>query len=132
MGNSFSTIWTGWKDVRPLKPYAIDNGRMIKQTSWQYLEKDFTVSMDEAGTVTVNTLYFPGWTIYVDGSREVIEWQNPTYRGLMTFRMVPGANQAVRVIFGDTKVRKVSDWLSIVSLVFVTMTGVGVMIWRKK
>jgi hypothetical protein len=119
MGNSFSTIWTGWKNVRPAAPYTVDNGRETRQTRWEYLEKDFTVFMDTAGTVTVNTLYFPGWTASIDG-KEV-----PTnYRQDGIIRIsVPQGSHTIRVWFTDTPVRKVADALSVISVAVLVILG---------
>ncbi len=95
-------------------------------------EHDYTVTVRSPTLMMENTLYFPGWMIYVNGLQTGIEWQNPTYRGLMTFPMTPGADQRVRVVFQDTKVRRIADWLSLATLILGTMTGVGVFLWRKK
>jgi hypothetical protein len=119
LGNSFSTIWTGWKDVRPAAPYTIDNGRVTRQTRWQYLEKDFTVSMDEAGTVTVNTLYFPGWIASVDGKEVPINYRQD---GIIRIS-VPQGSHSMSVRFTDTPVRKVASALSIVSVAVLTILG---------
>ncbi len=62
-----------------------------------------------------NTVYFPGWTIYLDGVSTGIQFQNPDYRGLMTFRVTEEAKN-VRVVFEDTKVRKTANWMSVISL----------------
>jgi hypothetical protein len=119
MGNSFSTIWTAWKTVRPLMPYSVENGQMTKQSRWQYLEKDFTVSMDKAGTVTVNTLYFPGWIASVDGREVPINYRED---GSIHISVLPGSH-AVRVWFTDTPVRKVADVLSLISVAVLVILG---------
>jgi uncharacterized membrane protein len=84
---------------------------------------EYTVSAQKPTLMMENTLYFPGWTISVNGKPAVIEWQNPNYRGLMMFRLPQGANQTVRVVFEDTKVRTIADWISIISVV--------VLLWLK-
>ncbi len=119
MGNSFSTIWTGWKTTRPAAPYAIENGQMTQKTRWEYMEKDFTVLMDKAGTVTVSTLYFPGWTASVDGKEVPIN-----YRGDGIIHIsVPQGTHAIRVWFADTPVRKVADALSVISVAVLVILG---------
>lgn len=119
MGNSFSTIWTGWKNVRPLMPYIIDNGRMIQQSRWQYLEKDFTVFMDTAGTVTVNTLYFPGWIASVDRKEVPINYRED---GIIRIS-VPQGSHGISVRFTDTPARTAGNALSIVSVAVLTVLG---------
>jgi uncharacterized membrane protein len=119
MGNSFSTIWTGWKDVRPPAPYTIENGRIIQQTRWKYLEKDFTVSMDKVGTVTVNTIYFPGWTASVDGKEVLINYRPD---GIIHISVPQGFHE-IRVRFTDTTARKVADAISIISVAVLVILG---------
>ncbi len=119
MGNSFSTIWTGWKTTRPFTPYTIENGRGTHQIRWQYLEKDLTVSMDKAGTVTVNTLYFPGWIASVDGKEVPINYRPD---GIIHIS-VPQGSHEIRVRFTDTTARKVADAISIVSVAVLAVLG---------
>jgi hypothetical protein len=119
MGNSFSTIWTGWKNVRPGAPYTIENGQLIGQTRWKYMEKDFTVFMDETGTVTVGTLYFPGWIASVDGNEVPINYRED---GIIRIS-VPQGFHAISVRFTDTPVRRVGNALSIVSVAVLAILG---------
>jgi uncharacterized membrane protein YfhO len=119
LGNSFSTIWTGWKDVRPDAPYTIDNGRMTRQTRWQYLEKDFTVLMDKAGTVTVNTLYFPGWIASIDGKEVPINYLRD---GIIRIS-VPRGIHYISVRFTDTPERMAGNILSAASVAVLTVLG---------
>lgn len=111
---------------------VIDGDATVQEGKRTTTVHEYTITVRKPTLMMENTLYFPGWMIYINGIATGIEWQNPNYRGLMTFRMTPGANQTVRVIFGDTRVRMVSDWLSLISLVFVTITGMVVIIWQKK
>ena len=78
-----------------------------------------------------NTVYFPDWKIYVDGALTQIQFQNPNYRGLMTFQMVPGTH-AVRVVFENTKVRMVANGISLSALAIIAVSSLAVTLWRKK
>lgn len=71
-----------------------------------------------------NTLYFPGWVLMVNGQQTEIQFQDPDYRGLMTFWLEPGEH-TVRFIFTDTKVRRLANMISIIS-------GIAVLIWFGK
>jgi hypothetical protein len=65
-----------------------------------------------------NTLYFPGWTIRVDGNGVPIQYQDPNSRGLMTFS-VPQGMHIIVVQFSETKLRLISDYLSIFSVILL-------------
>ena len=62
-----------------------------------------------------NTLYFPGWQVLVNGQPVEIQFQDPAYRGLMTFNLPSGQHQIV-VKFGETKLRLFADLISLVAL----------------
>lgn len=60
-----------------------------------------------------NTVYFPGWKIMANNKPIDVEFQNMTYRGIMTFHLDKG-NYNIRVLYEDTKLRKVSNLISVV------------------
>lgn len=76
---------------------------------------EYTVRVFKPTLFLENTVYFPDWKIYVDGVRTQIQFQNPNYRGLITFQMPPG-NHAVRVVFEDTKIRRTANIITIISI----------------
>ncbi|MBU1140365.1 MAG: hypothetical protein KKA76_15420, partial [Proteobacteria bacterium] len=75
-----------------------------------------------------NTFYFPGWSVYIDGKQTDIQYQDPDYRGIITFN-VPMSQHNIEVKFGKTKVRKFADYISIG---FLTISFIGLIISRKK
>ncbi len=70
-----------------------------------------------------NTLYFPGWSVSVDGMPTSIEFQDQRYRGLMTFYVPKGLHTA-RIVFSETKLRLLSDFVSFFSLVILLVWGI--------
>lgn len=62
-----------------------------------------------------NTLYFPGWEIRANGKTLNIQFQNKDYRGVMLFFLDKG-NYIVETEFKETKLRALSDSLSVVIL----------------
>jgi len=93
---------------------------------------EYTLTVRKSTLMLENTLYFPGWTIYLNGLPTGIEWQNPDYRGLMTFRVTPGVNQIVRVVFEDTAVRTTANRISAGSIIILGGIGIGQYLWRRK
>jgi len=59
-----------------------------------------------------NTLYFPGWRILANGKEVEVQFQDPAYRGLMTFNVPAGEHQIV-VQFGETKLRQFANLVSL-------------------
>ena len=79
-----------------------------------------------------NTLYFPGWRVLVDGVQVPVQFQDEQYRGLMTF-MVPQGQHTVQVIFGESKLRVVSDVISVISfIIIIAFFGLDIIKHKKK
>ena len=120
MGNSFSTIWTGWIEKRPESELVLQNGKIIKKETWNYLKKEFDVRMDADGIVTFNTLYFPGWIVVVDGKKVPILYKS----GGIIRALIPAGVHEVRIQFTNTMPRLVGNIISIVSLVGIIGWGI--------
>lgn len=79
---------------------------------------EHTITATVKTQVSENTLYFPGWTVYVDGQKKGIIWTDPNWRGVITYPVPPGTH-SVRVVFEETKLRKFSNAISIISALFI-------------
>lgn len=77
---------------------------------------DFRVAITAQARLRVNTFYFPGWTLYVDGAKRPVDYSSP--QGLMEFSLEPGRHQ-VQVRFEDTPVRMWATRLSLFALVLL-------------
>ncbi len=120
MGNSFSTIWTGWKNVRPESDIIIQNGEVIEKMRWRYLLKEFSVKMDTPGEIKLNTLYFPGWRAAVDAKDVLV---NFTKDGIITLT-APQGTHTIGIWYADTLPRRIGNVLSILSLAIITVWGI--------
>lgn len=84
----------------------------------------FEVKASSTTRILENTLYFPGWRIFVDGQETIPEFQDPSYRGLMTFWVTPGQHQ-VKIVFGETRFRQLADFVSVVGVIILVIVGLG-------
>ena len=91
----------------------------------------YTIDAKNSSRIVENTLYFPQWRVYIDGIPTDIEFQDPDYRGLITFWVTPG-NHAVVVVFENTKVRTVAERISLAALAIIGVAGPAVILWRKR
>lgn len=73
----------------------------------------FTVDAERESTVTVHSIYFPGWTASVDGEAVPIEYENS--EGVMQVS-VPDGSHLVSFTFSETPVRLLSDVISLFSI----------------
>ncbi len=90
----------------------------------------YNVNAHEKTRIVENTLYFPGWNVYVDGKKVPIEFQDPSYRGLITYWVDPGRH-AVKIEFTETKLRQFADILSVFGLA-ITLGLSTISLWKIK
>jgi len=92
-------------------------------------------AVDDKVRVLDNTLYFPGWSVYVDGSKLFLHdvwWQDPNYRGLITFFVQKGQHEII-VKFERTKIRLLAEIISLVSIgLLVSLPMFYKVLWSKK
>ncbi|MEK7517271.1 MAG: 6-pyruvoyl-tetrahydropterin synthase-related protein [Patescibacteria group bacterium] len=115
-----SPIWSvRFMEHKP-KAYieVIDGKAMISTIKRSLTVHRYRLTAVEKSRIRENTLYFPGWEVFVDGIKQDIEFQDPQNRGLMTF-MVEKGKHAVDVRFTETKLRMFADIVSLVSIVFI-------------
>lgn len=71
-----------------------------------------TISVKDS-LVTINTIYFPGWNVFVDGKKTTINYDNS--KGVMQF-IVPKGVHRVLARFQETTPRLIADIVSLLSL----------------
>lgn len=115
---NMNTIWTGETDSYPVKR---DKGEVIEgkghiiSSALKNSSRQYNVQADTNIRMADYTFYFPGWKVYVDGKEVPIEFQDPHYRGVITYN-VPHGQHIVNVKFEDTKVRKLGNLVSLASV----------------
>ncbi|HSD98839.1 MAG TPA: 6-pyruvoyl-tetrahydropterin synthase-related protein [Patescibacteria group bacterium] len=98
------------------KPLEVISGSAkIIQESRLVTRHTYTVSSQGKSRLLENTLYFPGWRIKVDGRPVAVQFQEPKYRGLMTFFVADGTHEVV-VSYHESKIRVIGDTLSLIGI----------------
>jgi uncharacterized membrane protein len=135
-------IWSvRFMEKFPKVRYEVIEGKVkIEEISRTTTRHVFEVEATEPSRIVDNTLYFPNWQVFVsakggpasgrDGQPAPVEFQDPNYRGLMTFNVPAGSHQ-VEVIFRDTKLRRLAEFISLVSVVTIII-GFGVVKLNQK
>ncbi len=110
---------------------VIDGEATISQTSRSTTRHDFVVIATKPTLMLENTVYFPGWSVSVDGAKTPIQFQNPNYRGLMTYAILPGTH-TISVRFEDTKIRTFANYISIGSIGILFCVMIISVLWNRK
>ncbi|HVZ67422.1 MAG TPA: 6-pyruvoyl-tetrahydropterin synthase-related protein [Patescibacteria group bacterium] len=74
--------------------------------TFDYLSKSPSV-------VRINTIYYPGWKAYSGNNEKAIFYDNN--QGLMDLKL-EGGNQKIKLIFGETPIRVLADFVSLITL----------------
>lgn len=80
----------------------------------------FAVNAEDSSIVQINTIYYPGWRVFVDNHEINIDYTNLDFRnpkGLMRISVSPGLHN-ITAKFSETPLRWFADCVSIVSLFF--------------
>lgn len=128
-----SPIWSvRFMEHRSSYPIEIIGGEGTIETGPRTSTKHtYTVTATTPVRILENTLYFPGWEVIGNGKSVPVQFQDPAYRGLMTFEL-PVGRHAIEVIFRDTRIRQISNIISMVSGFLLIAGFGGWYVWHKK
>jgi len=114
-----NTIWTGKSEDYPNKDRQgeiIEGQGVIIEEVLKNSSRIYQIDAKTPLKMVDRTFYFPGWNVYIDNVKTSIEFQNPDYRGVITYN-VPVGNHTVSVVFEDTKIRLLGKILSVMFLI---------------
>lgn len=110
-----NTLWMGKAEeypVKQIKGQIIDGNGVIKNAVAKNSSRKYVIDASTNVRLVDYTFYFPGWNVYVDGQKTPIQFQDPNYRGMITYT-VPAGKHTVLVIFQDTVIRKLGKIISV-------------------
>lgn len=102
---------------------VIEGKAKIKKVKRTFTEHIYEISSLKDVRIRENTLYFPGWNVFVDNKPIPVEFQDQRHRGIMTFNLNPGKH-IVKVQFKETKLRFFADTITFLSLIFLIFWGI--------
>ncbi|MBI5451875.1 hypothetical protein HY945_00245 [Candidatus Gottesmanbacteria bacterium] len=119
-GDSFSEFLPVWADVpymsekRPLVE-SMDKSSIINIAVRKSNTMEFTAKLPAEDKIIINTVYFPGWEVFVDGKKIPIGYNK---HGVMEIALEKGEHN-IKTVFAETPLRKIADIISIVSFLFL-------------
>ena len=119
-------IWSvRFMEARPKLHMEVIGGKAkVKEVNRNSTSHSYKVDASTEVQLRENTLYFPGWKVLVDGVEVPIAFQDAHNRGVITFIVEKGKHD-VTITFGETKLRLLADWISLVSL--LVLLGLSIM-----
>ncbi|MFA9289098.1 MAG: 6-pyruvoyl-tetrahydropterin synthase-related protein [Weeksellaceae bacterium] len=122
-GPVMNTVWMGETRSYPFrsqKARIIDGKGTITAREEKNASRKYTIQAETPVRLVDYTFYFPGWMAYVDGKPTTIEFQDPNYRGALTYNLPAGTHE-VLLRFEETKIRIVGDLMTLVSIAGMIM-----------
>lgn len=116
-----NTLWMGEGDsYRPrTSQFGLLEGKAdITPVSLRNSSREYRINAITPVRLVDYTFFFPGWLVESDGQQVPIEFQDPNYRGLITYRLEPGQHD-VRVFYVLTRTKKVAYLISLMDGVLV-------------
>jgi 4-amino-4-deoxy-L-arabinose transferase-like glycosyltransferase len=87
----------------------------------------YTVAADMPVVAQIETYYFPGWKIWVDGQEQQIDPSRDPLLGRMKVDVPVGEHEIV-ARFTETPLRRTANWISVIAW---SLVGI-IIVWRKK
>lgn len=114
---NLNTTWSGKSSEYPIKKEKVavieGEGTISTLVSSPTFRK-YTMDAQTAVRVIDYTFYFPGWNVYINRTPIEIIYQDPDYRGIITYSL-PQGNYSVEMIYENTKIRLFGKILSVSS-----------------
>lgn len=121
LGNSLTTIWSGWKPTRFTHRFVFDSPSVVTSGVVELSNYYRILSrIDQDTDMTANILYFPGWKVLADNQPLRVRYETD---GVIHARIPKGTKEII-VEFGETPVRQFADILSLVGLFWVFGSGI--------
>lgn len=111
---------------------VIDGEASIEPVDRRINSHKYRIESKNESRIRENTIYFPGWKVFMNGKNVPIEFQDQKNRGLITF-YVPKGKHNLEIRFSDTKLRLFSNIVSIISFLILLFWGILYKnrIWQK-
>lgn len=120
---SLNPIWSGNSESYPVKDEQaaiISGDGTLEALSLKNASRAYKIIATQPVRVVDYTFYFPGWEVTVDGQATTIEFQDPNYRGVITYT-VPQGEHLVSVKYTDTKIRLLAKLITLLGFVSVIL-----------
>lgn len=131
------TIWTDTDKLnlnqRVVPHIEVLQGKAnVSEISRKSTKHDYLITVTSQNAVfRENTLYFPNWTVRVNGNPYPFSFTSSNAPGIITFNLNKGSYK-VNVSFMDTDIRKLSLLISLSSLAILSAFGLGILTKRSK
>lgn len=87
---------------------------------WKTQEHSYHIRANRPATISENTMYYPGWMVFVDGKKAGVDYQNSRFPGRLVYQVSAGEH-LITSRLTETPLREAVDWLSLGTLWFIVL-----------
>lgn len=99
------------KDIPPKKLEVIKGNASIVELAHTSTQHEYIVNVLMPTQFKENTLYFPGWFVFINNKPIKVEYNDPRFRGIMTFNLAKGLYK-IDVVYKPEKIQQISQIIS--------------------
>ncbi len=128
--SEYTPLWVKEKPLkRPdIKVYSLTKNTTFSNIVFNSKKISFDSYAQESSTIIINTIYYPGWHLIIDGVETHIGIVNP--QGTMSI-IIPSGTHHIMGIFKETPLRLFSDIISLVAVI-ITVVCLAFFLLRSK
>lgn len=117
-----------FNQISPIAAELVSGEGEIKANRLTAAIKEYDLTLKTNSIVRLNTHYFPGWTLYLDGKKASVNFDNDY--GYMDVTVSQG-NHKLGLAFENTQVRSFSDTISKTSLIFTVLATLSLLFLQR-
>lgn len=119
---NFNTVWSGNTEDyerKTVQAAIIEGEGNLEILEEKNASRTYKTTSDVQLRMIDYTFYFSGWAVYIDGVKTIIQWQDPNYRGIITYT-VPAGTHEIKVVYEYTQVRSIGVFMTIAGVIIAT------------
>ena len=113
-------VWANLENIRTRDRHdrivTISGHNTTRVTEWAPESRTIEVRALTDTVIRISSYYYPGWEVTVDGEEKPIDVEKET--GALLVRVCEG-DHTIRTTFGDTRIRRIAKYGSLISLLFL-------------
>jgi hypothetical protein len=129
--NDYAPRWLDYsqaeKDKEQLITFQGESSNSLIKRQSNFFSFKSEVKSEEA-QISTKLAYYPGWRLFIDGKEEKISSQG---NGRIRVKLTRGEH-LIELLFKETKLRLISDWISLATLILLIGSSLVIRESRKK
>jgi hypothetical protein len=113
-------VWTNLENIRGRKRddrvVTLSGRASTRVADWAPENRTIEVRVLSNAVIRISSYYYPGWEVTLDGGEKPIDVEKET--GALLVHVSEG-DHLIQAIFGDTRLRRIAKYISLVSLLFL-------------